>query len=364
MPWQTPTLKDTRKLTRDYVLSQLGARAMIPNSVLRIMSDAMAGLTHLTFLYLDWIAKQLMPDTAEQEWLDRHGVIWLTNADGSKGRKAATYAEGDVQYQGTPGEEAIIPIGTILTGGNQVQYQTTIEGMIGVDGFGSGHAVALTAGTIGNLDDGSDLAFNNNIPDVEFAICHGAMSGGVDEETDDQLRERILFRIQNPPMGGSQADYVRWAMAVPGVTRAWAACEIGPGTMTVRFLMDDLYPDNHGLPTEADIETVFDYVNSKRPVTVLDCFVMAPILYFYDITIRNLTNDDPSVRARIEESIADMEFKKSKPGQTMYRSWVDEAISQAIGEETHELDFETVEMPAPAYMPVLGTILYVPGVVS
>ena len=134
--------------------------------------------------------------------------------------------------------------------------------------------------------------------------------------------------------------------------------------MTVRFLMDDLYPDNHGLPTEHDIEVVSDYVNSKRPVTVLDCFVMAPILYFYDITIRNLTNDDASVRARIEQSIADMEFKKSKPGQTMYRSWVDEAISQAIGEETHELDFETVEMPAPGYMPVLGTILYVPGVVS
>ncbi len=65
---------------------------------------------------------------------------------------------------------------------------------------------------------------------------------------------------------------------------------------------------------------------------------MAPILFFYDITIRNLTNDDPTVRARIETSIKDMEFTRSKPGQTWYRSWVDEAISQAVGEETHELD--------------------------
>ncbi|MGY3119130.1 putative phage protein gp47/JayE [Bradyrhizobium sp. S3.14.4] len=128
--------------------------------------------------------------------------------------------------------------------------------------------------------------------------------------------------------------------------------------MTVRFLMDDLYPDNHGLPQQSDIETVENYIDSKRPVTVKDCFVMAPILFFYDITIRNLTNDDPTVRARIETSIAEMEFARSKPGQTMYRSWVDEAISQAVGEETHELDFETTEMPAPAYMPVLGTILY------
>jgi uncharacterized phage protein gp47/JayE len=218
--------------------------------------------------------------------------------------------------------------------------------------------VALTAGIVGNLPDGDALNLVTAIPGVDTAMLLGDMSGGVDTETDDQLRERILFRIQNPPMGGSQADYVRWAMAVPGVTRAWAACEIGPGTMTVRFLMDDLYPDNHGLPQPADIEVVSDYIDSKRPVTVKDCFVMAPILFFYDITIRNLTNDDPTVRAHIETSIKDMEFVRSKPGQTMYRSWVDEAISQAVGEETHELDFETTVMPAPAYMPVLGTVLY------
>jgi len=64
------------------------------------------------------------------------------------------------------------------------------------------------------------------------------------------------------------------------------------------------------------------------------------------------------VRGRIETSIQDMEFARSEPGQTMYRSWVDEAISQAVGEQSHELDFTTTPMPAPGYMPVIGTILY------
>ncbi len=357
MPWTTPTLKETRKLTRDYVLSQLGAKAMIPNSVLRIMSDSMAGLAHLTMLYLDWLAKQLMPDTAETEWLDRHGQIWLVNADGSKGRKAATYAHGTVQFEGNPG--VVAPTGTVLSGANGVQYQTVTEALIGSGGLGTSEAVALTAGTVGNLSDGTSVAPIAPIAGITGAFLLGDMSGGVDQETDDQLRERVLFRIQNPPMGGAQSDYVLWALSFPGVTRAWAAPEIGPGTMTTRFLMDDLYPDNHGLPTQADLNEVSDYINSKRPVTVKDCFVLAPILFFYDITIRNLTTDDPTVRARIEQSIKDMEFKRSKPGQTWYRSWVDEAISNAVGEETHELDYETQEMPAPAYMPVLGTILYV-----
>jgi uncharacterized phage protein gp47/JayE len=359
MPWTTPTLKDTRRLTRDYVLSQLGAKAMIPNSVLRIMSDAKAALAHLAFLYLDWLAKQLMPDTAEKEWLDRHGVIWLTNADGSKGRKAATYAQGTIEFINQGGVSgAIIPVGTLLSGGNSVQYQTVTEAAIGSGGLGTSDAVALTAGIVGNLPDGDAMSLVTAIPGVDTATLLGDMSGGVDTETDDQLRERVLFRIQNPPMGGDLADYVAWAMAVPGVTRAWAAVEIGPGTITVRFLMDDLYPDNHGLPQPADIIVVSDYIDSKRPVTVKDCFVMAPILFFYDITISNLTNDDPTVRANIEASIKDMEFARSKPGQTMYRSWIDEAISQAVGEETHELDFETTPMPVPANMPVLGTVLY------
>jgi uncharacterized phage protein gp47/JayE len=241
-----------------------------------------------------------------------------------------------------------------------VEYQTIAEGAIGSGGVGTAAAVALTAGAVSNLPDGDALSLSPAIPGIDAAILLGDMAGGYDQETDDQLRERVLFRIQNPPMGGSQADYVRWAMAVPGVTRAWAAQEIGPGTMTVRFLVDDtdMRVTPADLPNEAQLNVVRDYLDIMRPVTVKDCFVMAPILFFYDITIRKLTNDTPTVRARIETSIAEMEFKRSKPGQTMHRSWVDEAISQAIGEETHELDFETTEMPAPGYMPTLGTVLY------
>lgn len=356
MPWQTPTLKQTRQLTRDYVLSQLGAKAMIPNSALRIMSDSQAGLTQLTLLYLDWLAKQLLPDTAESEWLDRHGNIWLVNADGSTGRKAATFANGTVLFNGVTNTQ--VNVGTTMSGANGVIYQTVTQASIGSDGYGTADAVAMTAGSVGNLPDGTNLSVTGLGTNIYSAVLQGDMTGGVDQETDDQLRARILFRIQNPPMGGSAADYVVWATAVPGVTRAWAACEIGPGTITVRFLMDDLYPDNYGLPQPQDIDRVDAYIQKMRPVTVADSFVLAPILFFYDITITNLQPDSETVRAQVEESIAAMEMQRSKPGQTMYRSWVDEAISQAVGEQSHELQFETTDMPAAGYMPILDTVLY------
>ncbi|MCD9817665.1 baseplate J/gp47 family protein [Bradyrhizobium japonicum] len=355
MPWKTPTLKDVRRLTRDYVTSQLGARSLIPNSVLRIMSDAKAGLAHLVLLYIDWLAKQLLPDTAETEWLDRHGQIWLTNADGSKGRKAASYASGTVTLTGAQG--IIVPVATGLASAAGVAYETTEEITIGsaptpVD------AMALTAGAVGNIDEGETITVSDAIPGVDGTATVVTMTGGVDEETDDQLRARILFRIQNPPMGGDAADYVAWALAVPGVTRAWSAPEMGPGTITVRFMMDDLRADNRGLPTHDDVLAVRAHIDRMRPVTVKDCFVEAPVPLYYSLTISGLDNDDEATRGAIQASIIAMGHSRSKPGQTMYRSWVDEAISNAVGEDHHELTFDTTPMPAPGYMPFVGTILY------
>src|SRR5215204_6111505 len=113
MPWTTPTLREVRSLVRDSIRSSLpGADASVPNSVLRVMSDNQGALCHLTLQYIDWLALQFLPDTAETEWIDRHGNIWLVNADGTTGRKMATLAVGSATFTGTNG--TIIPVATEL----------------------------------------------------------------------------------------------------------------------------------------------------------------------------------------------------------------------------------------------------------
>lgn len=354
MPWQTPTLRAVREMVRNDVSAALSGAVLIGNSVLRVMADAMAGCTHLTLRYLDWLANQLLPDTAEQEFLDRHGNIWLTNADNTRGRKSATYAEGTASFTGING--FVIPPNSVLSALG-IDYETTEEITLGATAT-EGPVRALQAGANGNLDGGESISFQTPIAGVDTSATVIFMDGGTDDETDDELRERVLLRIQNPPMGGDKTDYVQWALAVPGVTRAWAEQEMGPGTITVRFLMDDLRADNYGLPTDPDILSVFNYIDSKRPVTVKDLFVEAPIPYFYDLTISDLDKDDAAVRAAIEASIKAMEFRKSKPGQTWYRSWVDEAISAAVNENHHELTFTTAVMPDVGYMPFVRSINY------
>ena len=103
MPWTTPTLRSVRETVRGEITTSLGRASFVGNSVLRVIADASAAVCHLTLRYIDWLSLQLLPDTAEHEWLDRHGNIWLVNADGSTGRKVGTFAAGDVTVTGNNG---------------------------------------------------------------------------------------------------------------------------------------------------------------------------------------------------------------------------------------------------------------------
>ena len=82
-----------------------GTDAVLRRSLTGIVARMSAGTEHGLYGYLDWLARQLMPDTAEEEHLERWASIWGVS------RKAAGHASGDVSITGTPG--AVLPEGTI-----------------------------------------------------------------------------------------------------------------------------------------------------------------------------------------------------------------------------------------------------------
>lgn len=354
MPWATPLLSEVRKLVRDHIAGSLpGADATVPNSVLRVMADANAGLAHLTLLYIDWLADQIMIDTAETEWLDRFAVIWLP-----EGRKSATFATGEVTATGANG--TVVPLAALLTGSNGIEYETLAEIVIGAEAT-SVNVRALDPGVIGNVETGQTLDFQD-VPvgaNSSVTVVSPGIGGGVDVESDELLRARVLERVRQPPMGGAAHDYVAWAKAVPGVTRAWAAAEQGPGTITVRFLMDELRAVDDGWPLAEDLQTVADYIDQKRPVTVMDTYVVAPIKEFVAITISNLLPNTVAVKAAIEASLESMLFVKASPGQTIYEAWISYAIMTAPGVQSFNLVTEgDFVMPSIGHMAVLGTLTF------
>lgn len=357
MPWATPTLKRVRELVRDEVVSARRGAPMIGNNVLRVVSDAMAALNHLVLRYIDWLALQFLPDTAEEEWLDRHGDIWLTNSDGTTGRKMATLASGVVNISGVDG--TLIPIGTRLGSISGIQYET-LQDVILSDIPVPVNTRAIDPGIAGNLEEGDTLSVVSAGVDGSAVVV--TMTGGTDTESTDLLRVRVLERIREPPQGGADHDYVRWTKAVPGVTRAWVyPLEMGPGTITVRFLMDDLRADNDGFPLLADIVAVESYLDTVRPVAVKDLFVVAPLKQRVDFHIRNLVPDTPAVRSAIEDSIRDMLYNLAKPGQTIFASWKSQAVLSAPGVLSFTIapGYTTDDiMETPGHMAVLGDIAY------
>jgi uncharacterized phage protein gp47/JayE len=363
MAWTTPQLRTVREMVRNDCKAAVAGSVMIANSVLRIMADAMAGLAHLTLRYLDWLALQLLPDTASTEWLDRHGDIWLTNADNSVGRKSPAYADGLVNFSGLAG--SIIPAGAELTA-EGVNYEIVDQLVLGLAST-TGHVRSLDPGAASNLDPDTDIAFVVPIAGVDTAGTVVTMTGGTDQETDPQLRARVLERIRNPPMGGSAEDYVNWTLRVDGVTRVWVAPnEMGMGTVTIRFMMDDLRAD--GIPLTQDIAAVTSYLDTVRPVAIKDRFVEAPIPEPIDFTIKDLNPNTTTVKGAISASVDEMLRLKARPSysvdgvrypaQTIYAAWVSDAIIQAPGVVSFTLIMTDHVMPNNGNIGVLGNISY------
>ena len=330
MPFTLPDLPSVRRQNRDNLAAFLeGADASVPNSALRVLSDMNAGGAFLNIKYLQWLAKNFLPDLAEKGWLDR----WANILFG--GRKAATFASGTITVTGVKGTK--LPAGSPLATSDGVQYQTAAD--VYLSATATQVAVTcLTAGAIGNRDAGTPLSITVAASNVNAQATVVLIDGGADVEDDDDLRTRILLRIRNPPMGGCATDYQQWTLSLPGVTRVWVApCEMGPGTVTVRFACDVLRASSDGLPTADDCALAKAFLDTVRPVTVADLFVPQPIPQGIVPRILNLSTDTPSLRLAIEAALQAMLLDRAAPGQTIFACWVSDAISEAVGDVTFDL---------------------------
>ena len=351
MPFSRPTLANLVDLTAaDFSARLPGADAQTRRSNIAVLARVLAGGEHGLYGYIDWASRQFLPDTADDENLDRHGGLWGIT------RKAATYAAGTVTFTGTVA--AAIPVGTSLRRSDGIDLSTTSFAVIGPGGTANVAVAAVTAADDGNTGDSTPLSLISPVLGINStAIVTTALAGGTNRETDTDYRDRILERLRQPPHGGNQADYIAWAKQVPGVTRAWASgIENGAGTVTVRFMMDDIRQPN-GIPLSEDVTIVANYIEELRPVTAL-LFVAAPTPVPLDILITSLDPNISLVQEAIRAEVADFIRRESSPGGTLWISRLRETISAAAGEFDH-----TMTTPD-ANISVSSSQISVPGTVT
>lgn len=349
MPFSRPDLPTLINRAEADIETRLpGADARLRRSNLNVLARVHSGAAHGLYGYLEWIARQVIIDTADGDMLERHASIW------GVARKAASPAVGNVTVTGTNG--ASVPADSTLARSDGAQYTTDAEATIS----GGTATIAVTAvdgGQAGNASAASSLSFDTPIDDVSATatVAVGGLTGGADIEADDDLRARLLARIQQPPHGGASYDYVAWALEVPGVTRAWVyPAELGLGTVTVRFVRDD---DASPIPDAGEVTAVQEYIDSVRPVTA-DVTVVAPIAVPLNFTI-DLTPDTAAIRAAVEAELRDLLLREAEPGATILLSHIREAVSLASGENDHILTVPAANVThAVGEMATFGTITW------
>lgn len=348
MSFNRPTLSDLIVRVQEDFQSRLGLSGkIVRNTMVWIFARVYAGLAHGLYGFLDYISRQVFPDTAEDENLIRWATLYgLT-------RIPATFAEGEVTVTGT--NDISIPSGTILERADGVEFQVLSDVAI-AGGTAILQVRAVVPEENGNTELGVSLSFQVPIDGVDVSgLVTGEITGGGDLESIEDLRTRLLARMRAPIQGGSASDYEQWAKEVAGVTRAWVKpLYLGDGTVAIFFVRDN---DDDIFPSVSEVEDVSGYIDERRPVTAHH-YVYAPTGVDVNFTIE-ISPDSQSVKEAVTGELEDLFFTDGEPGGTILLSRMNEAISLAIGETDHVLISPSADYGAAAgYLPQLGTVTF------
>lgn len=321
MPFKTPTLPE--------LVGRAGADlapAALRRSDAEVMARVHAGAAYGLYGYQAWIARQILPDTADEDMILRMAQLRLRRP-----RLAAVIASGPVLCAGADG--ALVPEGAVLQHTDGRQYRVTVGAVIA--GETAVTVEAVEVGQLGNLDGGEPLGFVSPPPGVADAciVAPQGITGGVDQESLESVRQRVIRSYRVIPHGGSADDYVTWALEVPGVTRAWTVRNwVGPGTVAVFIVRDG---DADPIPGAPDLAVAYDYIEAQRPTTA-ELYVLPPVPRPVSFQMV-ITPDTPAVRAAVTAGLRDLLAIVPLPGGAVPVSHVNAAISNSAGEHDHQL---------------------------
>jgi uncharacterized phage protein gp47/JayE len=369
MPFARPTLTALRDQSIEDITSSgvPGLTGLLRNAVLRVLAWCMAGLAYAVYGYADWIARMGVPFTALDEYLYAWAALIGVYP------KDATAAAGAASFTGNPG--TVLPLGTPLARQDGTPYETTGEGTVDIAGIVTVPIGATLKGAFTNCDDATPISIAQSVAGINSGgATLGPTTGGADQETNDELRTRMLAKYRAPPQGGAATDYVLWALEVPGVTRAWCTGDaLGPGTVILYPMLDDAEAAHGGFPQGTDgvagAETratpaatgdqlvVADSIYPRQPVTAL-VYVVAPTPYPVDVTLLALESDTAEIEAAILAALDDAFLVIGEPGGTVYPSQLYQAILATPGVLHFTMSAPALPVVAPAgALPVMGALV-------
>lgn len=256
---------------------------------------------------LDAIYANGFADTADLDFLKRRaaemGVDW----------KPAVSAEGSITLAGANGTQ--VPTAYRVFTESGVYFQTTATATL-IDGTATIPATAVVGGISGNVSAGEITQFEASVAGITGVTNNANFTGGIDDESGDDLLTRYLLKVRKPITSGNTFHYELWATEVEGVAAAkvfplWD----GDGTVKVVVIGSD-----GRAPSPDIIGNVAEHIETERPIGA-DVTVVAVQEIALDIVVTltlagDLTPDD--VLAGVMAGIGDYLLSEASTGVVRY----------------------------------------------
>jgi uncharacterized phage protein gp47/JayE len=331
MSYTRPTQKEIYSAIRADLFSRFPELdPTLANSMSLAIVSVLTGGVSGNYDYLDFILRQVFPDTATDELLERWANIFGLSLFPAAKSTGSVSAEGTIGAYVPAGAELQTISGTIFALTEPLDFAAASPQIAAIE--------AVEFGFSGNIAASAQLFFVESLAGVDdFANNEtGGTSGGRDRETIDSLRDRLLKRLAAPAKGGALYDYDTWAREATAVTRTFVrnfenaglyGDSAGLGQIIVYFAMDDAYAD--GIPLAADITDVQNYINVVKPggcqVLVTQC-VAYPVAFNVTITPNNSTTQQA-----VEDSLKNAILDYGEVGGTIVLNKFQEAMAAAPG---------------------------------
>ncbi|MCH5297364.1 MAG: baseplate J/gp47 family protein [Ruminococcus sp.] len=202
-------------------------------SDIAIRLRVLAGEIYNAQVNMEWLKNQMFVETATGERLDylakQRGIV----------RKSAQKAQGEITfYISEPiNHTIIIPKGSVAATAEEIprRFVTTEDHEITQGNvLVSVSAEAEKAGSSGNTTIGKVTVAVDVPSEIEWVKNREAYVGGTDEESDEELRERIRDSYFRLPNGTNAAYYEQLALTVDGIAKTKAVGKVrGAGTVNV-----------------------------------------------------------------------------------------------------------------------------------
>ena len=172
-------------------------------------------------------------------------------------RKQGTKSTGSIKVEGRDG--TVISNGTLLKS-NDLYFTVLNDIELPTDNI-----LYVEANEVGykyNMVEGTEFELVEQDDSITRLYNEQSFIGGVDIETDDELRRRYIKVVNNPSTSGNKNHYEEWALEVNGVGRALVyPLHAGPGSVKVMVIGND------NKPVDSDIiENARLHIGENMPI--------------------------------------------------------------------------------------------------